>query len=684
MPERILQCPALSFKLTLSTPLADMTKQKTDYTADDIQVLEGLEPVKKRPGMYTRTETPNHILQEVIDNARDEALAGFASRISVEIHEDGSVSVADNGRGIPVGGVAKAGGRSAAEVVFTKLHAGGKFNKDDDSAYKFSGGLHGVGVSVTNALSTRLDIQIRRDGKIYALGFEHGGELTSPLQELGKCPKTESGTLVRVWPDASYFEGPLDLDSLITYLRSSAVLMPSVEFSLRTPSQEEPQRWAYPGGLSQYLTEQGGDDESWACKIFNVENHVGSGHETYSSGEGVTLAVGWLLEGRTFAQSYVNLIHTPEGGKHLLGLRAGLFDAMKNFIDHHGLLPKGVKIDADDLYGRACFVLSIKMLDPHFQGQTKDKLISDGAVKMVSSLVKAPFELWLNDNLEDGKKLAELVVESAMARSRAAKPQERRKSNGGAVLPGKLTDCESSDSTRNELFLVEGDSAGGSAKQGRDRTIQAILPLRGKLLNTWDVDAQALYKSQTIADISLAIGVEPHGHLHDPKQADISRLRYSRVIIMADADVDGSHIQVLLLTLFYRHFPRLVVDGHIYIAQSPLYRIDAPAKRGQKDARKFYALDESERIAVEAKLAREGIKPGQLELSRFKGLGEMNAEQLWDTTMNPDTRRLLRVGFAEGSAAKTLDMFDMLMNAKNAHRRRSWMEEKGADVEADI
>lgn len=661
-----------------------MTKQKTEYTADDIDVLEGLEPVKKRPGMYTRTDSPNHMIQEVIDNARDEALAGFASRIAVQIHEDGSVSVADNGRGIPIGAVKKAGGKSAAEVVFTKLHAGGKFKKDDDSAYKFSGGLHGVGVSVTNALSTRLDIQIRRESKVYALGFEHGGELTSPLKEIGKCAKGESGTLVHAYPDLSYFEGPLNVDELTTYLRSSAVLMPSVEFSLQLPGQE-PQKWAYPGGLSEYLRVQGGDDpDVWAAPMFNLENHIPQGHETYSSGEGVTLAIGWLLEGRPFAQSYVNLIHTPDGGKHILGLRAGLFEGMKSFIEHHGLLPKGVKIEADDVYGRACFVLSIKLLDPQFQGQVKEKLNSESAVRLVSSLTKDPFELWLNENLSDGKKLAELVIANAVARSRNVKPLERKKSGGGAVLPGKLTDCESSDATRNELFLVEGDSAGGSAKMGRDKVLQAILPLRGKLLNTWDVDASTLYGSQTISDISLAIGVEPHGHLPDISKADISRLRYSRVIIMSDADVDGSHIQVLLLTLFFRHFPLLVKNGHIYIAQSPLFRMDAPAKRGQKGERKFYAIDDQERQLIMDKLSREGIKESQLKISRFKGLGEMNAEQLWDTTMNPDTRRLLQVAFLQSLPESTTELFDMLMNSKNAHKRRAWMEAKGATVEADV
>lgn len=658
-------------------------KAPATYTAADIDVLEGLEPVKQRPGMYTRVESPNHVIQEVIDNARDEALGGHATRISVEVHEDGFVTVADNGRGIPVGGVAKAGGKSAAEVVFTKLHAGGKFKKNDDSAYKFSGGLHGVGVSVTNALSSRLEVQIRLAGKVHELAFEHG-DVVSPLKVSGKCAPEETGTLVRARPDPKYFEGPLDIEELETYLSSSAVLMPMVEFTLKLPGAE-PRRWSYPGGLSQYLREQAGDSpDAWVTPLFELENHIPPGHETFSSGEGVTLSIGWLAEGRTFAQSYVNLINTPGGGKHLVGLRAGLFEAMKAFMEHHGLMRKEVKVEADDVYNRTCFVLSVKLLDPQFQGQTKDKLNSESASKLVNLLVKDPFELWLNEHVEYGKRLAEMVIENAIARSRNAKPIERKRSGGAAVLPGKLTDCESTDTTRNELFLVEGDSAGGSAKMGRDKTTQAILPLRGKLLNTWEADPRQLYASSTISDISLAIGVEPHGHLPKPLEADITRLRYSRVIIMSDADVDGSHIQVLLLTLFFKHFPRLIHDGHIYIAQSPLYRVDAPPKRGQKDAQKAYALDDAELKAIQAKLEREGVTPAKIQISRFKGLGEMNADQLRETTMARDSRRLLRVGFFNSAPMESGELFDMLMNSKNANKRRVWMEEKGSSVEGDI
>lgn len=660
-----------------------MAKQKQTYTADDIQVLEGLEPVKKRPGMYTRIESPNHMIQEVMDNARDEALAGHATKITVSVGEDGSVTVADNGRGVPVGPVAAAGGRSAAEVIFTKLHSGGKFDKSDGSAYKFSGGLHGVGVCVTNALSHRLEAHIRREGKTYALAFENG-DIVEPVKQTGKCPIDETGTMVKAWPDLKYFDGPLNIHEIEQYLRSSAVLMPGVEVSLSLPGKEI-MIWHYPGGLTQYVKEAQDIPEAWATDLFELENYIPEGHETYVSGEGISLSVGWLLEGRTFGESYVNLIHTKDGGKHVLGLRNGLFEAMRSFIEQYSLLPKGLKLEADDIYSKACFVLSAKILDPQFQGQTKDKLNSDSAVRLVSSLIKDPFELWLNENLEQGKRLAELVIENAVNRSKSAlKLLDRKKTNGSSVLPGKLSDCESNDPAKNELFLVEGDSAGGSAKMGRDKDFQAILPLRGKLLNTWEVAPEKLYASSTISDISLAIGVEPHGHMVDFTQADTSRLRYNRVVIMSDADVDGSHIQVLLLTLFLKHFPKLIHNNHIYIAQSPLYRLDAPAKRGNKDVRKFYALDDSELQVFKDRMLKEGVKPEALEVSRFKGLGEMNAEQLWETTMCPDTRRLLQVGFTENKPVETGQLFDMLMKGKNANQRRSWMEEKGGDVEGDF
>lgn len=659
-----------------------MAKSKEVYNEDSIEVLEGLEPVKLRPGMYTRTESPNHMIYEVIDNAQDEALAEFAKNIFVEVHSDGSVSVADDGRGIPVGKIDKAGGKSAAEVIFTKLHAGGKFKKNDDSAYKFSGGLHGVGVSVTCALSTRLEAVIRRDGKEYGITFENGF-VTKELSQRGKAQGT--GTMVRAWPDPKYFESPsVNVAELEHYLQCKAVLMPGVAITFKADGRE-PRVWSYPDGLSQYLKEQTGNvEEVWAAPLFKLEHYIGPGHETFSSGEGVHLSVGWLLEGRTFGESYVNLIPTLQGGKHEIGFRNALFDAMRSFSEHHSLIPKGVRMEADDVWSKACFVISVKMVDPQFQGQTKEKLSSESAVKLVHSLVRDSFELWLNENSDIGKRLAELCIENAINRSKSANKIERKKSNGGAVLPGKLSDCESDEPAKNELFLVEGDSAGGSAKQGRNREFQAILPLRGKLLNTWEADAAKLYSSSTISDISLAIGVDPHGHVEDLSKADISKLRYNRVIIMSDADVDGSHIQVLLLTLFFRHFPRLIADGHIFVAQSPLYRVDAPPKRSQKGERKFYALDDGELKAIKDRMAREGIKEQQLQTSRFKGLGEMNPSQLWETTMNPDTRRLLKVAFDLKNPVETTALFDMLMSDKNAPKRKAWMEERGHEVEGDI
>ena len=657
-------------------------KKRPSYTEKDIDVLEGLEPVRARPGMYTRVESANHIIYEVIDNARDEAQGGYATRIRVEVHDDASVSVSDNGRGIPVGGVEKAGGKSAAEVVFTKLHAGGKFKKNDDSAYKFSGGLHGVGVSVTNALSHKLQVSICRDGKQYELGFENG-VVAQELKSVGKS--SETGTTVRAWPDFQYFEAKeIVVPELVHYLKSSAVLMPGVEIILQLPAQE-PQVWHYPEGLAQYLHDEAGNDEdAWAAPLFELENYAPENHPSFSSGEGIRLAVGWLLEGRAFGESYVNLIPTLEGGKHEIGLRTGLFDALRKFAEQHNLLPKNVKIEAEDVWSNACFVLSVRMVDPHFQGQTKDKLTSESAVRLVSSLVKDSFELWLNDHVELGTNICSLAVDNALNRSRSAKKIDRKKTSGGAVLPGKLADCESDDPARNELFLVEGDSAGGSAKQGRNKMFQAILPLRGKLLNTWEAEAARLYSSSTVSDISLAIGVDPHGHMADFRSADTTKLRYSRIVIMSDADVDGSHIQVLLLTLFFKHFPKLIHDGHVFVAQSPLYRIDAPPKRGQKGDRKFYALDDAELSQHKNALAKEGIDEKRLEVSRFKGLGEMNPDQLWETTMNPDTRRLLKVGFAKKDPGQTHELFDMLMSDKNAHKRRSWMEEKGSLVEGDI
>ena len=657
-----------------------MTKQ---YSESSIKVLKGLEPVKERPGMYTRTDSPTHICQEAIDNAADEALGGFASRIDVEIHEDGSLSVSDNGRGIPVG-LHPEENVPVVELVFTRLHAGGKFNKTSgDGAYTFSGGLHGVGVSVTNALSRRLEVAVRREGREYRIAFA-GGDVVEPLAETGKCPAKDSGTTLRIWPDARYFESPnYDIAEIERLLRAKAVLLPGVTVTLtrRRNGLPETQTWHYPDGLEGYLKTLLAEQEN-TLPLLTLQNHVsGSHHGDFADGEGVSCALTWLEEGRITTESYVNLIPTPAGGTHEAGLKQALFNAVSNFITHHNLLPRGVKIQSDDVFNRVAFVLSVRMLDPQFQGQTKDKLTNRDALKLVAALAGDPVELWLNQNLEAGKKIAELAIKQAQERMRSVKKIEKRKGSGISVLPGKLTDCESEDIRENELFLVEGDSAGGSAKLARDRNTQAILPLRGKVLNSFEVHRDQLFANTEIHDISVAIGVDPHGEGDNP---DLSGLRYGKIAILSDADVDGSHIQVLLLTLFYRHFPELIRRGHIYVAQPPLFRVDVAAQGKKKTARKFYALDQAELEGILEKLRKEGLRENQYSISRFKGLGEMNPDQLKDTTMHPDTRRLLRVHIPEHSSEPTREVFVKLMGKGESAQRRSWMEAEGDKAELDI
>ena len=657
-----------------------MTKQ---YSESSIKVLKGLEPVKERPGMYTRTDSPTHICQEAIDNAADEALGGFASRIDVEIHEDGSLSVSDNGRGIPVG-LHPEENVPVVELVFTRLHAGGKFNKTSgDGAYAFSGGLHGVGVSVTNALSRRLEVAVRREGREYRIAFA-GGDVVEPLAETGKCPAKDSGTTLRIWPDARYFESPnYDIAEIERLLRAKAVLLPGVTVTLtrRRNGLPETQTWHYPDGLEGYLKTLLDEQEN-TLPLLTLQNHVsGSHHGDFADGEGVSCALTWLEEDRITTESYVNLIPTPAGGTHEAGLKQALFNAVSNFITHHNLLPRGVKIQSDDVFNRVAFVLSVRMLDPQFQGQTKDKLTNRDALKLVAALAGDPVELWLNQNLEAGKKIAELAIKQAQERMRSVKKIEKRKGSGISVLPGKLTDCESEDIRENELFLVEGDSAGGSAKLARDRNTQAILPLRGKVLNSFEVHRDQLFANTEIHDISVAIGVDPHGEGDSP---DLSGLRYGKIAILSDADVDGSHIQVLLLTLFYRHFPELIRRGHIYVAQPPLFRVDVAAQGKKKNARKFYALDQAELEGILEKLRKEGLRENQYSISRFKGLGEMNPDQLKDTTMHPDTRRLLRVHIPEHSSEPTREVFVKLMGKGESAQRRSWMEAEGDKAELDI
>ncbi|MCA8275409.1 DNA topoisomerase IV subunit B [Burkholderia sp. AU30280] len=656
-------------------------KPSAAYSEASIKVLKGLEPVKQRPGMYTRTENPLHIIQEVIDNASDEALGGYGKQITVTLHADQSVSVEDDGRGIPFG-MHPEEGVPVVEIVFTRLHAGGKFDKAAGGAYTFSGGLHGVGVSVTNALATRLDVTVWRDGKIAELGFADG-DVVKPLatQGAGRGEK-KSGTRVQVWPNPKYFDSPnLPLGELQRLLRSKAVLLPGVEVVLVNEKTGERQTWKYEDGLRGYLLDEMNGSEL-LIPLFEGERFADSrsGDDTFAEGEGASWVVAWSEEGSLVRESYVNLIPTPAGGTHESGLRDGLYQAVKSFVELHNLQPKGVKLLAEDVFARVSFVLSAKVLDPQFQGQIKERLNSRDAVKLVSSFSRPALELWLNQHVEHGKKLAELVIKQAQARTRAGQKVEKRKSSGVAVLPGKLTDCETEDIARNELFLVEGDSAGGSAKMGRDKEYQAILPLRGKVLNTWETERDRLFANNEVHDISVAIGVDPHS---PDDTVDLSNLRYGKICILSDADVDGSHIQVLLLTLFFKHFPQLIERGHVYVARPPLFRVDAPA-RGKKPAQKLYALDDGELEAILDKLRKDGVRETQWSISRFKGLGEMSAEQLWDTTMNPDTRRLMPVKLGELDYEATVARMTMLMGKGEAAARRGWLEEKGNDVEADI
>lgn len=651
-----------------------------NYDEGSIRVLKGLEPVRERPGMYTRTDNPLHIIQEIIDNAADEALAGYAKKIHVTVNSDHSITVEDDGRGIPTG-LHPIEQAPVVEIVFTRLHAGGKFDKKAGGAYAFSGGLHGVGVSVTNALSTRLEVSVTRDAAVHEIVFTDGGHVQSPLQRVGDAPKRRAGTRVRAWPDPKYFDSPfIPNNELIHLLRSKAVLMPGVEVRLTTEKTGEQRVWLYAEGLSGYLKEELADTEL-LIPMFSGREYADKHHDNFAEGEGSEWVVAWSAEGQVVRESYVNLIPTTAGGTHESGLREGLFNALKGFAELHSLIPKGIKLLPEDVFARASFVLSAKVLDPQFQGQVKERLNSRDAVRLVGGFVKSALELWLNSNVDQGKKLAEFAIRQAQARTRSAQKVEKRKSSGVAVLPGKLTDCESHDTSRTEVFLVEGDSAGGSAKMGRDKEFQAILPLRGKVLNAWEVDRDRLFANNEIHDISVAIGVDPHGPNDKP---DLSSLRYRRICILSDADVDGSHIQVLLLTLFYRHFPRLVENGFVFIAKPPLFRVDVPAQ-GKRPARKFYCLDQEELDSVQERLiTKEKVREQALSISRFKGLGEMSSEQLWETTMNPDTRRLLCVGYGQLDKDQTNQVFDMLMGKGESSQRRSWIEEKGNLAELDV
>ena len=647
------------------------------YTADSISVLKGLEPVRHRPGMYTRTDHPLHLIQEVIDNAADEALAGYCKNIDITLHPDGSVTIKDDGRGIPVE-IHPLEGVPTVEVVFTRLHAGGKFNKNDgDTAYRFAGGLHGVGVSVTNALSTRMEVEVTRDGGRYRIVFADGAVI-EPLQRVGDAPKRARGTQVRAWPDAQFFDSPtIPLAELERLLRSKAVLLPGLTMSLASEGGER-KHWHYENGMAQYLAGQ--LEGELAIPLFTAEKYAPADDENFPEGSGAAWAICWSAEGALARESYVNLIPTPAGGTHETGLRQAAFDAVKNFSEHHALLPKGVKLTAEDVFSRLSYVLAARLLDPSFQGQIKERLNSREAVALVSRMMRDPLELWLNENPDAARKIADLAIRAAQARAKSGQKVEKRKQSAVAILPGKLSDCQSEDIRCNELFLVEGDSAGGSAKSGRDKETQAILPLRGKVLNTWEIEAGSLFANREVHDIAVALGIDPHPA--DAPDTVLENLRYGKLVIMTDADVDGSHIRVLLCTLFYRHFPKLIEHGHLYFAQPPLFRLDVPAQGKKRPPRKLYALDDIERSSLLERLAKEGIKPEAVTISRFKGLGEMNPEQLWETTMSPDTRRLMRVRLPLASEAQPV--MNMLMARNEAAGRRAWMEENGALVGAEI
>ena len=626
----------------------------SQYNADAIEVLTGLEPVRKRPGMYTDTMRPNHLAQEVIDNSVDEALAGHADQVDVVLHSNGGISIQDNGRGMPVDlhPIQKLPG---VEVILSTLHAGGKFS---DKNYQFSGGLHGVGVSVVNALSKRLDITIKRDGNIYTMAFE-GGEKVEDFAVAGTCGKRNTGTQIRFDPDPQYFDSPnFSLPRLIHVLRAKAVLCPGLRVTLFDEKKNERSEWFYEDGISDYLMDATIDYPVIPEKPFTY--HFSG--ET----EAVDWAIQWLPEGGdVVAESYVNLIPTAQGGTHVNGLRSGLLEALREFCELRSLLPRGVKLTAEDIWDRCCFVLSSKLQDPQFSGQTKERLSSREAAGFVSGVAKDAFSLWLNQHTNEAELLAELCINRAQARLRSAKKVVRKKVTSGPALPGKLADCTSEDPAYGELFLVEGDSAGGSAKQARNREFQAILPLRGKILNTWEVDAQEILASAEVHNISVALGI-------DPASDDLSGLRYHKVCILADADSDGLHIATLICALFLRHFQPLVRSGHVYVAMPPLYRIDVGKEV-------YYALDDAERNGILERLAAEN-KRAKPNVQRFKGLGEMNPGQLRETTMDPDTRRLVQLVL--DADADTHGTFDMLLAKKRAGDRKIWLESKGdlADI----
>lgn len=629
-----------------------------NYSAEAITVLKDLEPVQLRPGMYTDTTRPNHLAQEVIDNSVDEALAGFATKIEVILHQDQSLEVIDNGRGMPVD-IHPTEKMSGVELILTKLHAGGKFSNKN---YTFSGGLHGVGISVVNALSERVDVTVKRDGQIYKIAFSNSVK-TEELEVVGTCGRRTTGTTVHFKPNPKYFDSDKFSASRLRHLlRAKAVLCSGLEIKFIDRVNETEESWCYQDGLSDYLTE--------AVEGFTTLPDTPFVGDFAGDTEAVSWALLWLPEGgELLGESYVNLIPTVQGGTHVNGLRQGLLDAMREFCEFRNLLPRGVKLTADDIWERCAYVLSLKMQDPQFAGQTKERLSSRQSAVFISGVLKDAFSLWLNQHVQLAEQLAEMAINSAQRRLRAAKKVVRKKLVSGPALPGKLADCTQQDLDKTELFLVEGDSAGGSAKQARDREYQAILPLRGKILNTWEVSSEQVLGSEEVHNIAVALGI-------DPDSDDLSQLRYGKVCILADADSDGLHIATLLCALFLRHFPKLVQQGHVYVAMPPLYRIDLGKEV-------FYALDESEKEGI---LDRLKGKKGKPNVQRFKGLGEMNPMQLRETTMDPNTRRLVQLTYelGEDNGSQTLELMDMLLAKKRAEDRKNWLQAKGDHADLSV
>ncbi|MCB5185301.1 type IIA DNA topoisomerase subunit B [Methylobacillus gramineus] len=650
-----------------------MATNPSTYDASQFKVLEGLDPVRKRPGMYTRTDSPAHIIQEVLDNAADEALGGHATDIRLTIFKDGSAEVKDNGRGIPID-IVPGKRKPAVELAFTVLHAGGKF---DSGAYEFSGGLHGVGVSVTNALSRHLHVQVRREGKVYEIGFTNG-KVTKKLTEAGECPAGERGTIVRCWPDPQYFRsGAIPVAEMEHLVRSKALLLPGVLMTLAQETDDgfAEKTWSYPGGISEYLHEITADiDENpdepavrMASEFFQPDGQGASWGLLFNEGAG----------GR--GESYVNLIPTMGGGTHVTGMKTGIFEAVRSFAEHHGLLARGVKISSDDIWGNTRFVLSTKIRNVEFQGQTKDSLSSRDAHKILLNSVQPQMETWLNTHTDEAKRIVSFAIRAANRRLRTEEKAEKKKSSGVVTLPGKLADCELAGSLEAELFIVEGDSAGGSAKDGRDRERQAILPIRGKIKNAWEVKLGDLFKNNETHDLFVAIGIQPHKIGDD---VDFSGLRYGKIIILADADIDGAHIQTLLLTLFMRYAPELIKRGHVYVARPPLYSIHIPPT-GKRAEQKIHIANDEEKESVLARLTREGVNMDKIKVQRFKGLGEMNPEQLAETTLNPDLRTIVQIRLTDDMHDRSTQMFTNLMDKSTTDWRKRWLEEKSFSVEYD-